>query len=200
MAALSKVELAKLYTLNQRSAREIADLFRCSMHKVNYWLAVYGIKKRTISEAIYAQRNPDGDPFLWHEPNTVKAAKLWGMGMGLYWGEGTKADTHAVRLGNTDPNLIRIFIKFLIECCEIDEKKLRFGLQVFSDTDPTGVLAFWVKTLKVSKDRFFKITITQSGKIGTYRHKNTTGVLTIYFGNKKLRDLLNAKLARVAQW
>ena len=200
MVAFSKAKLIKLYTVDQRSAKEIGDLFRCSMHKVKYWLARYDIKKRTISEAIYAKSNPDGDPFLWREPTTLKAARLWGVGMGLYWGEGTKASTHAVRLGNTDPNLIRIFIKFLTVCCGIDGKKLRFGLQVFSDTNPTGVLAFWKKTLKVSKDRFFKTTITQSGKIGTYRHKNTTGVLTIYFGNKKLRDLLNAKLARVAQW
>lgn len=100
------------------------------------------------------------------------------MGIGLYWGEGNKANKYSVRLGNTDPELINIFIKFLVELFGVDKEKLKFGLQLFSDTDPENTLAFWTQFLGVKPSQFYKITVTISGSIGTYRHKNTNGVLS----------------------
>ena len=53
---------------------------------------------------------------------------------------------------------------------------------------------FWVRKLKISETQFYKIVITKSGKVGTYRKKNPNGVLTVYYHNKKLRDPLISKL------
>lgn len=41
--------------------------------------------------------------------------------------------------------------------------------------------------------------VTKSGSIGTYRSKNRYGVVTIYFGNTKLRDILVGQVAEIAQ-
>jgi len=122
--SLSFKNLKKLYNEKHKSVPEIARLSECSENKVNYWLAKYQIKKRTISEAIYVKHNPKGDPFKFIVPKSAEDAELFGLGLGLYWGEGTKANKDSIRLGNTDPNLIKKFIEFLIRFFSIKKNKL----------------------------------------------------------------------------
>lgn len=193
---IERFELEKQYITDKKSVQEIAGTLGCSVNKVIYWMDKYQIKRRSISDAIYQKHNPNGDPFALRPVATKKAAKLLGMGIGLYWGEGNKANKYSVRLGNTDPELINTFIKFLVELFGVDKGKLKFGLQLFTDSNPQKALTFWTESLGVKPSQFYKITVTISGSIGTYRHKNTNGVLTVYYHNKKLRDILVGMLPR----
>lgn len=190
MVALQKADLERLYMKEKKSMKEIAIIMHCSTNKIQYWLNKHQIPRRSISDAIYHWHNPKGDPFIFDPPKSVKDWKLFGIGIGLYWGEGTKADRVTVRLGNTDPALLDVFLRFLIRFFNIKKEDCRFGLQIFTDVDPHNALDFWTKRLKIRKRQFFKVTITPSGSIGTYRKKSQYGVLTIYYNNKKLRDLL----------
>ena len=106
--------LRRLYSDEHKSAQEIAEIFNCSSNRINYWLKKYYITKRSISDAIYIKHNPNGDPFEFVPPRNIEEAKLFGLGLGLYWGEGNKANKNTVRLGNTDPVLLNKFIEFLI--------------------------------------------------------------------------------------
>ena len=170
--------------------QQIADSLSCSVNKVKYWMVKYGIKRRSISEAIYIINNPNGDPFNFRLPKTFKEAKLFGLGLGLYWGEGTKANPHAIRLGNTDPRLLKKFIEFLITFFRISKDDLMFGLQLFTDINVEKAKRFWMHEVGTKPSQFYKPTITISGSIGTYRKKSEYGVLTVIYHNRKLRDLL----------
>lgn len=196
---ISKNSLTKLYLNQKKSSQEISKILSCSPNKVNYWLNKHNIKKRTISDAIYLQQNPDGDPFRFKKPSDSKDWFLFGLGLGLYWGEGNKKNTVAVRLGNTDPYLIIKFLEFLKNIYEVDDHKIKFGLQIFSDIPPKKALEFWCKKLKVEKEKFQKVVVTPARGKGTYKNKNDTGVLTIYFGNKKLRDIINNEIEILKQ-
>ncbi len=194
---LSKEKLINYYLKDNKSAREIAQIFRVSENKVTYWLKKYKIPKRSISEAIYAKHNPQGDPFHVREAKNIEDAKLLGFGLGLYWGEGNKRNPNSIRLGNTDPGLIRKFLEFLIKILGIDKKKMRFGLQIFSDIKPQVALKYWLNELrpfKIGKDQFHKVIITPSRSLGTYREKSKYGVLMIYFCNIKLKKILDDML------
>ncbi len=189
--ALSKAQLIDLYLQKKLSAAEIGKLLNCSEQKVHYWLAKFDIPKRSISDAIYARHNPNGDPFVWKTPKNPYEAELKGIGLGLYWGEGTKRNGTSLKLGNTDPRLIKKYIEFLRVICGVDAQKIRFSLQIFSDTNPQKAKAFWCKELAISPLQFSKkITITPSRGQGTYKNKNQTGVLIVYVHNKKLRDII----------
>ncbi|MBI4087090.1 hypothetical protein HY416_03895 [Candidatus Kaiserbacteria bacterium] len=193
MLILTKNILEKEYCNNKKSVAEIAKFFNCSQHKINYWLGKYHIPKRKISEAMYIKWNPRGDPFAFNNPQTLDKAFLWGLGLGLFWGEGNKKNTDSVRLGNVDPGLIRTFLKFLDEIYTIDHARLRFGLQTFTDIGENAAVAYWCRELRANRRQFYKVTVTRSGSLGTYREKSKHGVLTIYFHNKKLRDsIVNA--------
>lgn len=193
---LKKQTLSDLYTTQQLSSMQIAGQLGCSANKVNYWLKKYNIPKRSIGDAIYTKNHPDGDPFVVPVIDTVQKAYLHGLGIGLYWGEGTKANKYSVRLGNTDPELLKHFIQFLIELYEVKIDDMRFGLQIFTDIDPASAIAFWSKELSVTESQFYKIHITKSGSIGTYRNKSKYGVVTVYYHNKRLRDILVNALPR----
>ena len=197
--SVTKDVLQDLYQNQGLSMMEISRRLGCSHHKIAYWMNEYKIKRRSRSEAIYRQHNPEGDPFKIKSPQTPEEYILFGLGVGLYWGEGTKSNLNAVRLGNTDPGIIRSFMVFLVHLCGVDKSRLRFGLQIFSDTDPVTALNYWSKALDINKSQFYRPIVTKSGSVGTYRNKNMYGVVTIYFGNTKLRDKLVAQVAEVAQ-
>lgn len=187
---LDKERLNKLYIGQGKSKQEIAKLLNCSLHKVSYWMEKHAIKTRSISDAIYLKHNPNGDPFKFKKPKNINEAVLYGLGLGLYWGEGTKADSHSVRLGNTDPKLLKRFVEFLIRFFGINKQRLRFGLQIFTDISIEEAIDFWVKELKIKRHQVYKPIITLSGSLGTYRKKSRYGVLTVIFSNTKLRNLL----------
>lgn len=194
---LPKDLLSELYVKQKLSAKQISQKFNCSENKVHYWINKYKIPKRSISEATYQRANPFGDPFKFNRPVSQNDYFLYGLGLGLFWGEGNKANPSAVRLGNTDPALIKYFINFLVKIYQIDKDKLRFGIQIFTDTPPQKARAFWCKKLSVKPTQFHKTTITKQGKVGSYTRKVQHGVLTVYFSNKKLRDMIVGAIAEL---
>lgn len=187
---LDRKKLLTLYRDRRLSMQEIAHRLHCSVHKVSYWMKKYKIRRRSISDAIYLMHNPCGDPFHFRRPQTREEMFLFGLGIGLYWGEGTKSNKSAVRLGNSDPSLMNKFLEFLTTFFGVRRGDFRFGLQIFSDMDPKEALRFWTTSLHISEKQFQKVIVTRSGSLGTYRQKIQHGVLTVHYNNIKLRNLL----------
>jgi hypothetical protein len=194
---IKKEILTDLYLQKGKSMQEIAISLNCSLHEISYWMDKHDIKSRSRSDALYIKNNPDGDPFRIKKVKSMDDAKLLGLGIGLYWGEGNKKNKNSIRLGNTNPLLIGSFIEFLIKILGINTSKLKFGLQIFSDIQENEASDFWLENLKkfnVTKEQFFKINITPSRGIGNYRDKSKYGVLTVYYCNSKLKKLLDSML------
>lgn len=189
MPSLSRQNLLDLYS-SGLSMFEIAKQQKVSIHKVSYWMDKHGIPKRSRSEAIYIKKNPNGDPFRYIAPISMEKANLLGMGLGLYWGEGNKANKTSVRICNSDPALLRIFMKFLVELFQVNKKDLKFGLQIFNDIDTEKAINYWSKELKIDRSQFYKVIITKSHSLGTYKNKSLYGVMTVHYHNSRLRNLL----------
>jgi hypothetical protein len=190
--------LEKLYQDDKLSMVEIANRLEVSPHKVIWWMEKYQIPRRTWSEATYVKRNGTTDPFEILTKVSTEEIFLYGLGLGLYWGEGTKASLTAVRLGNTDPALLRYFIRFLRKICGVKLKKIRFALQIFEDINEEEAIAYWLKELGVSREQFArKIIISPRQGKGTYHKKSQYGVVTVMVNNKKLRDWLVHKLQQL---
>jgi hypothetical protein len=159
-------------------------------------MGIHQIQRRSRSEATYIKRNPNGDPFKIQPVMTIEDAWLKGLGVGLYWGEGNKANKWSVKLGNTDPTLLNYFITFLVKNFKIRKEDLSFSLQIFTDIKPDEALTYWTQKLNVPLSQFYRPTVTISGSIGTYRKKSQYGVVTVMYHNMKLRDALIGMLPR----
>ncbi len=186
---IAKSVLEDLYITERLSMMEIASRLNSTPHKVEWWMQKYQMPRRSWSEATYVKRNADGDPFTIKTDLSPSEQFLLGLGLGLYWGEGNKASPNAVRLGNTDPQVIKSFVKFLREICGVQEQKIRFWLQIFQDIEKEEAMRYWLNELNVSRDRFLPtIVVSPSQGKGTYKNKSKYGVVTVVVCNKKLRD------------
>jgi len=194
---MNRKSLEQWYLHDKKSVHDIARTLQRSESGINYWLKKFSIPKRSISEAAYTKHNPKGDPFSSRTFKIDNDSFLFGLGIGLYWGEGTKRNLCQVRLGNTDPHLVRTFLLFLRNFYKIDDSRLRFALQIFTDMNQKKEEKFWQEFLNINAKQFYKTINTRSGRIGTYREKSKHGVLTVYFNNKKLRDLLISEIEKL---
>jgi len=188
---LSAENLKDLYLQKNLSAFEISKIFNCSENKINHWLKYYNIQKRSISDAIYLKHNPNGDPFSSKVKLNAKEKELKALGLGIYWGEGDKSlNNTSVRLGNTDPYLLKRFREFLRKIYCVKEEKIKYGLILFNDANERQAVHFWKEHIEIRRKQLGKITkIAPQGK-GTYKRKSRTGVFIINFTNKKLKEII----------
>lgn len=196
MSVISKQTVSILYS-EGKSMAEIAQSVGCSIHKIAYWMNKYQIPRRSLSDAMYRKENPNGDPFHIKSNLTPKERQLFGVGIGLFWGEGTKATKHAVRLTNTDPAMLRVFRAFLTQICGVTLEKIRYSIVTFNDTNPTDAKTFWAKELGISENGFGTIVIVPPQGKGSYKKKSLYGVCSMTVSNIKLKAWITNKLEEI---
>jgi len=88
------------------------------------------------------------------------------IGIALYWAEGYKraikrngreVTHHPVALSNSDPNLVKIFIRFLIEICKIPKNKITANVRIYQYMNEKELLTFWQKTTDLPEVNFGKV-------------------------------------------
>lgn len=183
--------------LSGQSAYEIACELVVSENKVNYWLSKMGVKKRTVSEAIYLKANKDGDPFNIDENPELNYPLLYGLGVGLYCGEGEKVSRHNTRVANGDFRVIVAFRRFLIKVCRVKESKIRYSIVCFNDSNIEEVERYWLNKLELKGKVFGKIVQVPSQGKGTYKRKSSYGVCTLSFSNIKLKSWMMEQINKV---
>jgi hypothetical protein len=96
------------------------------------------------------------------EIKKISKRELWLIGIALYWAEGNKEKTKSgrVRLGNTDPYLIKIFLKWLQEICKIPNSEIGFRIYLHENSKYRldEVKKYWSKNTKFPLARFQKVT------------------------------------------
>ena len=85
----------------------------------------------------------------------------------LYWGEGGKADFN---LTNTDPNLIRIFIKGLQELYNVPLSKIKVNLRLYEDLDKESCINYWSTFAGIPKKNILNINVLQGKKAGKLKY------------------------------
>lgn len=170
--------------------QEISDKMGWKYGKIVYWMKKFNIPRRSRSEANYIKYNPKGDPFKIKKLKTKKDIELFNLGIGLFLGEGGKKNKFNLVLPNSDPKILRLFLKFLREICKVNEEKIKAALNIFDDVNLTQAVNFWSKTTDIPLSRFGK-TMVRKSKGGTYKNKSLYGTLTIYVANIKLKTLMD---------
>ena len=173
-----------------RSAKEIADAMGFKEKKVFYWLKKLGTKIRSNSEATYLKWNPDGDPFqVVEQIQNPKDLMLFFVAIGLYLGEGAKKGKHQVALGNTDPLILKTFLRFLRDTCNVREEKIYAELNIFDDVSTKDAIKYWTQNVGI-REKQLKYVFLRKSKGGTYKNKSKYGTLTIKVNNFKLKKII----------
>lgn len=95
-----------------------------------------------------------------HLPNELRrkdSAKI-ALAM-LYLGEGFKNGKGLVGFANSDPKIIRLFLRLLRSCYDVDETKFRVTLQCRADQDTGKLERFWCRITGIPHKQFYKAQI-----------------------------------------
>lgn len=87
-------------------------------------------------------------------------------GLMLYLGEGEKSLKNGrIKICNTDPAVLKIFMRFLSAFCGVNTEEIRFWLLCYPDHNIKKCLNWWSGSIGLSKNRFYKTQVIQG------RHK-----------------------------
>jgi len=115
-------------------------------------------------------------------------------GLMLYLSEGDKRRYERINLVNTDPRIIKFFIKWLNEFLKIEKENIRAQLYLHEGMDAEIEKRFWADELGFSRTQFYKTQVRKLRK-GSYSYKESSrhGTCGIYITNtEKKRELMMA--------
>jgi len=78
----------------------------------------------------------------------------------LYWCEGNKyPSSRNLKFGNSDPNMIKLFLALLRSCYRLNESKFRLTLQCRADQDPTSLIHYWARLTQIPPTQHYQSRI-----------------------------------------
>ncbi|MEI7709733.1 MAG: helix-turn-helix domain-containing protein [bacterium] len=99
----------------------------------------------------------------------------------LYLGEGSKKSPTTC-MGNSDPLILKFFLKVILTIYKIDIEKIRFDLHIRADQNGDSLKKYWAKELKAPLHRFMTVSIDKR-TIGKLTYPDYKGVCVITCGN-----------------
>ncbi len=129
----------------------------------------------------------------------LKYHPLFIAGLMLYWGEGEKISRNHVRITNVDSKMIRLFLNFLINICQIDKKKIRANIFIYKDLNGDTCRKYWIQNAGLLAEQFTKDIVLPSRHL---TKRVPQGVCTITVSSSYLKekmltwlDLISEELA-----
>jgi hypothetical protein len=154
------------------------------------------IPRRSYSEANYLV-NKDKPRFQIKDVLSSEDASLKIAGIMLYWAEGTlKGST--VDFANSDPRMVRVFLKFLREICGVNEDRLRLYLYTYSYLNLNKTKEFWHTVTGIPLSQFTKPYI-RNGHLNISKRKLEHGLVHIRYNDKRLLDTIGGWVKEYAE-
>lgn len=115
-------------------------------------------------------------------------------GLFLYWGEGTKTSPCVTSVSNTDPEVLKFFIRWL-GVLGVSEDKLRVHVHLYVDMNVEQELEYWSRTLKLPRTSFRKPYVKSSKQSGlSYPQRFTHGTCNVIYGNRDIAEYVSIAL------
>lgn len=167
------------------SAPIIAQSLHLSLSQIYDTLKKRGIPRRNPADQNKIRFLNKPFSFNFKENLSVCDRELMIAALMLYLGEGAKTG-NTVDIANSDPLILKIFLKFLKNICRVNDEKLRFYLYCFEDQNKDELINYWVNELQVNRNKFTKPYIRQNHK--QRKRKMRCGVLHVRYNDKRLLE------------
>jgi len=120
------------------------------------------------------------------EIDNISETQLFLIGVALYWGEGSKTKRGVVELANSDPELIRVAMKFFRMTCHVPQKKFRGRVLLHPHLDIGIAEQYWSAVSGIPRRQFFKTSLQQSRASKSKRDTLPHGTFSIYICDTEL--------------
>jgi len=173
-----------------KSISEIKNILNISKASVSLWVrnivltekqksllsqngrSIDSIEKRRISRIANTKKKSDfAIEVAKKEIVNISPKDLKIIGIALYLGEGGKTKRGIARITNSDPDIIRIIMKFFREICLVPEYKFRGHIHTFSQANIKNSEKYWSEISKIPIKQFYKTYIKTS--VASKNKRNT---------------------------
>jgi hypothetical protein len=182
--------LRRLYWDKRLSIPQIAGQYNLHPTSVFKRMKKYKIERRGFSESGYLA-NVHKPQYRLKALLTKEEEKLKIAGVMLYWAEGYKKGD-GIDFVNSDPDMVKLFLRFLREVCGIGEKRLRLYLYAFESQNIGRLKQFWNKITQIPISQFSKVYVRKAGAdSGKTGRRMPYGVVHIRYYDKKLLNAIS---------
>jgi hypothetical protein len=131
----------------------------------------------------------------------ISKKDLFYIGIGLYWGEGTKARHSPFGVTNSDPRIILLMMRWFEECFNLGRDRFRprvFISDIHREREEV-ILAYWADALSIPLSQFCRTVFLNKGKKRYENHDRYFGVMALQVAKAaEIRYKVLAKIERVA--
>ena len=99
--------------------------------------------------------------------------ELFMAGLFLYWGEGTKSSRGKISIANTDPAVIRFFLRW-VSSLGVPREEIKIKLHVYADMDIEKEIKFWSKETSIPIKQF-RAPYVKTSALSNLTYKNGFG-------------------------
>ena len=184
---LDRDRIKELYWNKKYNVKEIAKKLGVSFWTVYNSMNQYKIVRRDRSEANFVV-NRYKPQFMPKDNLTFKEEYLRIAGIMLYWAEGTLRGG-IVDFANSNPEMIRIFLRFLREICGVKEERLRIYLYAYSYQDIKAIKRYWHRVTEIPISQFTKPYVRKDNP-NLSRRKLPYGLVHVRYNDKRLLELI----------
>jgi len=105
-------------------------------------------------------------------------------GLMLYLAEGAKTNYYTISIANTDPRIIKFFIKWLQKFFRVSKDKLKGSLHLYENMDIEKEKEFWKNELAFNDNQFYRPYVTKNKKASfLYKESFRHGTCSVLFSN-----------------
>lgn len=107
-------------------------------------------------------------------------------GLMLYWAEGDKSERReVVKFSNSDPEMIKLIMKWFRKTCEVPKEKFRIGVHIHELFCRKDVEKYWAEITNVPSSQFHKTQIKPTS-LGYRKNRLYNGTCAVRIGDKNL--------------
>jgi len=178
-------KVKNLYYKKGLSAREVGERLDVPVWQVIRFMKKYKLPRRTAAETSRLNFIRSPKSFKIKSSLTEKEESLKIAGLMLYWAEGVKIGRNTVDFANSDPAMIKLFLRLLREIYQVNESKLRVLLYCYSNQEVKRLISYWTKITKIPETQFIKPYIRQDFR-QSKSGKMPYGLVHIRYNDQKL--------------
>ncbi len=148
------------------SGLDIPDAARERIKKRVYEKSIAGLIKRNHLQTHLAEQSARSlREKAKREVIKLSKKDIFLIGIALYWAEGYKRPrivngkmrtSHSVSMTNSDPALMKTFLRFLREVCLVPEERITANLRIYEHQNANYLLDFWSKATNIPPSKFQK--------------------------------------------
>ncbi len=192
LAKLSERQQAIKLRKEGKSYSEIIDLVPVSQSSLSLWLKNIRLTKEQTKRLLFRKQKGQSrgglvrrkfreeleSKIVEEAMGTIQALskrELWLLGIIAYWCEGGKQKegniSQGVVFANSDPFLLRLFVKWVKEFCQIRNENIVYTLYIHETGNISLALDYWSKILAIDAKEFGKTSIKRHNVLT--KRKNT---------------------------